>query len=289
MATILKGSDIRPQRRVRSAVVAPGGHRKSWLSLCLPEEWGEIIYIAADLNSQNLSSILEEDIDRLHVVVPDGKAQRDPQGKITKTDWISEMYEMAQREWVKDFPKAGVIVWDHWTQTAEEVLRENAVKNYFSDKGPVQGSNVPTVNQAQKFASPQPGDYNMAQQSVLMATEWFVRQPLHVVGIYQEGQSEASARNGEGLLYGPQTIGQKGPRQIPNKYDSVFYLTIDQGKGTTNTGNTVVHIIPEEYHTARLNTVRIGEVPPTKVLGKDPKERRDFWRWVLEMGSSVGA
>ena len=123
----------------------------------------------------------------------------------------------------------------------------------------------------------------MVQQAMLQIVEWTVRIPMHVICLFQQAMSESSARTGEGLLFGPATVGTRGPRQIPNKFGAVFYLTIDQGPKSGNSGDTVVHLIPEEYHVAGLKSVELDKIPAVKKIGKSPEDARNFWRWVLEM------
>lgn len=216
--------------RLSTAITSLSGGGKTTFALCQPEEHGEIIYVAADPTSRRLKSVPHEVKDRIHVVTPDGNVQRNAKGEIESTGWLKEAFEIAQKDWKALYPRAGVFVWDTGTETAEEIMRESSVKNWFSEKGPVTGSNNPKIDQAQKYALPQPGDYNMAQQSWILVQNWILAQDMHVIVLFQEGVSDPDPKTGQGLLFGPQTVGGKGPRQVPQKFDENFSIMLDIGK-----------------------------------------------------------
>lgn len=241
----------------------------------LASAWdGNVVYIAAEAASQRLATWFGPKPPG-KVIIPDGNW--DP--KTGKLDWRRETFALAQRDWGAEGYDA--VIWDTWTSTQEELLRENSRKNWFSEKGPVTGSSDPKVDEDKKYAQPQQGDYMMAQQLGLQALEFLIKQRCSVIVLCYEGLSEADPGKGEMLLFGPQTVGSKGPRQLPHRFDATLWVTRERGTDNPE-GHLKVHMKTTEKHVAGVKTRHPDLVPPFKLL-KDAKECQEFWSWMKSL------
>lgn len=231
-------------------------------------------YIAAESASQRLATWFGKNPPK-KVIIPDGNW--DP--KTGKLDWRRETFSLAQRDWAAE--GYDVLIWDTWSSTNEELLRESARKNWFSEKGPVTGSHDPKIDEDKKYAQPQQGDYMMAQQLGLQAIEFLIKQRTSVIITCYEGLSEPDPGRGQLLLFGPQTVGSKGPRQLPHRFDATLWLAREKDADNPK-GDLKVHMRTTDKHVCGVKTRRVGEVPPFKIL-RDEGECREFWQWLLSL------
>ena len=270
----LKPADLGPLG-TRWTVVEYGlaGVGKSLLASAHPSP--NKVLIAAEPSAQRLTSWVGPP--PVHIVIPDGNWN-----PVTKTlDWRRETFALCQRDWAAEFGPDVVVIWDGWTNTNTELLHESARKNWFSEKKPVSGPQDPKTEEASKYAQPQPGDYNMAQQLGLQAIEFLIKQPISVIVVTHECLAEADAAKGNLALYGPQTVGQKGPRQFPHRFDACLWMTREKASDNPD-AHVKVHFKTTEKHVARINTPKPELVPEFKYL-KTPAEATALWEWMMTL------
>lgn len=276
---------------LRCSITALGGHGKTTLAVTVPDEWGRIGYIMADGTSKRFASIPYDIRPRLVPIDLDGMATRDEEGVVTSTSWLKEAFLVAQTDWRAKYPDMGVIVWDTVTQTAREILRESARKNWFSSKGPTtgprdkSGENIASMEEAQKYAQPQEGDFGVAQQSIVLVQEWFVKQPMHVIALFQEGFASPDAKTGEGALYGPDVMGQKGPRIMPQVYDENLAIVFEKNRAT-GTYERKIQVMPAGARNTQVKKPLGAYVQFPSALMDAPSTVegiKDFWRMLEEI------
>ena len=300
------GEDIPVEQKVKAILYGIGSCGKSPTSTRLPIEWGTGILIAADKTSARMKSVLPEDMKRLLRITPNGYERRrgdDPKyngaepDEIVGIDWKDEAYDLAQRDWkqwlmrqpdprLHEFAeKLGFIIWDGLDGTGENMLAENAKKNYFSEKGPSSGPSNPQLDIGKKVKLPQQGDYLMVGSEMCEIVRWLVDQPYHVIVTTQEAiQEQESAKHRE-LLFGPMHVGRAGPRQLPKYFDVTLYLNKEKTKENPS-GYIRVQLAPDASRVCGFKTSQVQKAldAPYKILTPDPASTRAFWTWIDQVG-----
>lgn len=257
---------------------------------------GKFIYVAADKTSPSLASVHPDDRDRAIVVIPDGNVKRGPGGSLV-TDWRKEMAQICQTPWKEKYPDAVAIVYDAVTPHAESILSENFKMGYFNPEGPQSGMVDPsgkTKGEYQRTIAQikeeivklgDRGDYRMVQAFVNEQLDWLkdINSNMHVFCVFHTcmGDKEGSA----GVIFGPSTVGGKGPRQVPQKFGTVLWLEREDGaRGPA--GHVRIALRTLDKHIAKVATYRMTDVPEAKWIPPDPNEYRNFWLWLQEIQSS---
>ncbi len=300
---------------IRACLYGIGSSCKTSFGTRLPEEWGYGIYIAADTTSPRLKSILPADRKRLFVVIPNGDMIRagdnDPtalnKDEVIHMDWKTEAYNIAQRNWPRWIKEHGVtsgqfktqdeadafadgmtpgfVIWDGGTGTGDKLLAENARKNYFSEKGPSTGSPHESLEVGTKWKLPQTGDYLMVGSECLEIIEWNNLQPHHVIMCFQEAIQQTDTVKFRDTLFGPCHVGRAGPRQIPNRFDAILYMSREESDENPE-GLLRVQMRQANYHVAGIKTADMAaDIPVYRLIEKDPQVTRDFWRWLERLGN----
>ena len=288
-------SNDRPlEPRIQAALYGLGGSRKTFTSMHLPltgKTWehegkpGKIIYIAADKTSPKLDSISIEDRKRVLMYVPNGNQTVDKDGNL-KTDWKVEMARLCQTTWIDKHPEAIAIVYDTVTASSVKLLHENAKMAYFSDKGARSGPSALDHRISQEkesmFKVGQEGDYNMVQQTTIQNLDWLItlnESSLHIICLFHECLSKQ--KDGLPQVYGPASVGQMGPRQIPQLFGTNLWLEVESGElDPKQKGSTRVSMIDSQKHISNVKCSDPSLVPEHKFIGKNPQECRDMWTWI---------
>lgn len=292
-----------------------GGAGKTTTVTTVPDEWGTGVYIASDVTSPRLRSVPLETRKRIFRIVPTGYTQykRDqPNYKgedgdtIIMTSWKEEAYDFSQRDWprwlkkqadaIQDKEKSiaaaaaaeriGWYVWDGMTGTGDELLREFAKKHYFTKEGgPTAGPKATEIDYGRKWAQPDKGDFQMVQATCNELIEHWHDQPGHTIITYQESVQLAEAAKQRYLLFGPCTVGQAGPRQVPNRADINLYLTRERDDRNPH-GHILVQLVQSDNHVAGIksNNVPVAIKETHKLLDPNPETTKNFWRWIQKLG-----
>lgn len=290
MAKMIQGSKITPGR-ITSCVFGLTGSAKSTLTGHLPGT-GPIVLLGYDQNAPLLDSIAIAERSRFVVYVPDGNAQETPQGELV-TNWELEASRLCQKDWAKEHPGAEAIVLDAASTLSYKLLYETA-KEHPVDPGKKQMTTGETYtigrpkpdDKESKVTNPQLGDYGLAQLQIRQLLEWLiVRNPtLDVHVIFHEGMCQADKESGLGLVFGPEIAGNKGPRMIPQLFNTVLWLERER-KDKAHLGEIRVSLQDTDMHVSHVKTPRPSEVPVAKWLKPDPGEIKDFWVWVKGLKS----
>lgn len=124
MALTLFNAQDRSQKRERIIIYSDPGLGKSRLMLSLTERYGNILYYAADDNSEFLDSISEEKRKRVFVVKPTGDDAIVNFQEFCEHDWAAE--EGRELPDGRVIPKFGTIVVDTYTAITERTLQATA-------------------------------------------------------------------------------------------------------------------------------------------------------------------
>lgn len=290
MAKHLQGSRIKPGR-VTSAVYGLTGAGKSSLTGHLLGK-GRIILLAYDTNAPELDSIAVAERSRFEVFVPDGGVVAVGEGEL-KTDWQKEAARLCQTQWSKEFPDAEAIIMDAGSTLSWKLLSETA-KTHAVEPGKKQMTTGETFtigrpepqDKESKVTNPQLADYGLAQQQIRQMIEWLITRNLdldiHV--IFHEGMCPADPKEGLGLVFGPEVAGSKGPRLIPQLFNTVLWLERER-KDKPNLGKMRISMQDTDLHVCHIKTPRPKEVPQAKWLDPDPDQFKEFWTWVKGLKS----
>lgn len=289
------------------AVHSVSGQGKTSALTALPREgptWtapdgspGKFVYIAADKTSPSLASIHPDDRKRAIVVIPDGNVRADAKTGQLKTDWRKEMAQICQTPWKQKYPDAVAIVYDAVTPHAENILSENFKMGFFNPEGPQSGMVDPSGKTKGEYQRQietvkeeitklgDRGDYRMVQSFVNEQLDWLkdMNSDLHVLCGFHTclGDKEGSA----GVIFGPATVGGKGPRQVPQKFGTVLWLEKEEGtRGPA--GHVRIALRTMDKHLAKVATYRMTDIPDAKWIAPDHDEYRKFWLWLQGVVSS---
>lgn len=282
-----------PNGRLTVCIYGLTGSGKSTLSGHLPGD-GRIILLAFDQNAPGLDSIASAERSRFRgaIYVPDGNAKEGPDGELI-TDWELEASRLFQKDWKKEFPDAQAIIVDAVSTLAYKLLYETA-KEHPVEPGKKQlttgetytsGRPKPTDKES-KITNPQLADYGLSQQQVRQLLEWLiVRNPeLDIFCLFHEGVASPDPKEGLGLVFGPEIAGSKGPRLIPQLFNTVIWLEQER-RDKSNIGKVCVHLRDRDNHVAHIKTPKYSEVPEVKHISGDPAEIKEFWTWIKNLKS----
>lgn len=256
---------------LRVALNGPGGSGKTATSLLLPDEMGKIAYIASDPNAPSMDSVPSSMLNRMIVLEPDGKPT-----------FYDEAITIATMDFSKIDPEIGTLVWDTATETSIAFLFEVARKHIFSDKQATIGivGKDPNNPLPTHYAQPDRADYMIAQGQTLALLQFLNQQPLHVICLFQQGESQPVSGSREGLLIGPAMAGSKGPRTIPQRFP--MNLSIERGKTQKNPkGGVRVRLEPEGVYQAGYKG-QAGSLPSEVILDETKLDQTSaFWDLLL--------
>jgi len=204
------------------------GKTRTATSIPWGDYWGEeAMYVAIDEGSDDLerSSVLVANRDRLNIIRPAGTLKKVKQKdgteiEVFQYDPHKESFAIASRNWKKEFPKAGVLIWDTMTTTAQDILRAYADSGAFQGSKGDQHISVGEAGTPDYVANPMPGDYSLAQQATLKLLGFLFKQPMHVIVLFHIASLEADG--GQVLNFGPATVGQAAIRQVAGKFDNLL-------------------------------------------------------------------
>jgi hypothetical protein len=267
------------------------GATKSYLTGHLPGT-GKIALLGYDQNAPGLDSIAVAERSRFEVLIPDGNAQEGPNGEIL-TDWEHEASRLFQKDWAKEIPGVEAIIVDAASTLSYKLLYETA-KEHPVDPGKKQmttgetytiGRPKPTDKES-KVTNPQLGDYGLAQLQIRQLLEWLIvrNTTLDIHVIFHEGMCQADKDSGLGLVFGPEIAGSKGPRMIPQLFNTVLWLERER-KDKAHLGETRIALQDTDMHVSHVKTPRPKEVPVCKWIKPEVSEAKEFWSWVKGLKS----
>jgi hypothetical protein len=229
----LAESTFATYRRVGLEAEPKTGKTRFATSLPWGEDWGEkAIYVGWDESSRDLnaSPILAHNVDRLIGVYPE-------EGLSVHKEAVA----IASRDWKKEYPEAGTMIWDTLTTTGINLLHEYANSGAFSDKQISVGSKATK----DYIAEPMMGDYKVAQGAIMEILRQLFKQKLHLIVLFH---IEPDGDEGTGA-YGPATVGRASIKRVAAMFDNLFRIEakdkIIQGSSPPRTETKLI------LHTAR--------------------------------------
>lgn len=279
--------------RITACIYGLTGSGKSTLSGHLPGD-GRIILFGYDQNAPGLDSIASAERPRFRgsIFVPDGNAKESDAGELN-TDWELEASRLFQKNWKAEFPDAQAIIVDAVSTLAYKLLYETAKehpvepgkKQLTTGETYVSGRPKPQDKES-KITNPQLADYGLAQQQVRQLLEWLiVRNPeLDIFCLFHEGVATPDPKEGLGLVFGPEIAGSKGPRLIPQLFNTVLWLEQER-KHAEHKGKVRIQLRDRDNHIAHIKTPKYSEVPNEKWTSGDPAEIKEFWTWIKGLKS----
>jgi len=259
---ILERASHAPNERV--CVYGPPKTGKSRLATSVPtgrdSPWGEkVLYVCADAGSDNLRPVMTKYRGDIVPIVMEGK------------DLLEESVEIATKDWKKEVPGAGTLVWDTMTETSKQLLQQYANSGVFSDNHAVQVGKRGTKSW---HTSPMQGDYGAAQNSVGYILEHLWTQPLNIIVLFHQRWIEPKKNSADGLMGGPEICGREGVRWIPGKFDNVF-RTERVNSGPASEAKFIVHTTQRGiWHAGYRSNKASGGLPGAVQLQPDPGH---FW------------
>lgn len=198
-------------RYERIVIYGGPGIGKSRLGLSLTPRFGEIVYYAADDSSKFLSSISMDKWDRIHVIEQD-----------ENDDPLVNFSEFCQHDWKSEFPNAGTVIVDTYTQVLMNAIqysaKTGAVTNepHYKIGDPTKGGHV----------LPNRGDYNGVQglsRSYIDDIFKFQNQ-MHIIFIMHEDVKQVE---GVDVTGGPSHPGRQMLSELPARFNTVIRLIRD--------------------------------------------------------------
>lgn len=276
------------QRRTPRRLIVYGrpGFGKSRLALALPdtEQWGDILYYAADEGSEDLASVLPQYVfhkdgsRRIHVLRPDD-------GEEGSDSPIMNFNEFAYRDWRKESytdPDTGkevslknvkTLVVDTFTKIAYDVIMWSAnsgavtQEKHFSVGDPKKGGQI----------LPNRGDYS----AVASVTRGFLnsiflhQKDMNIIFVMHE---EMDVIEGVGPQGGPAHPGRQMTEELPAKFPTVVRVDrrTEPGRGGKPSRKVVVAVTESsgQYLAKLRENGTTGNPMPEVVLDVDPI---NFW------------
>lgn len=212
---ILSSEDVRSSAR-KIAIYGDPKSGKTRLATSLPwgEYWGErAVYVAWDPGSEDLSSVLPENRDRLLVVTPEASAG-------AKFDPLEEATAIASRNWLAE-EGVRTLIWDTMTYTATDILSAVSALGLYGS-----GVSVGSRKSGSFVPQPQMGDYRTAQACVMHTLDFlFGQSGLNVIVLFHSVMTDPEGGGGE-TIGGPATVGKAGIRPISGLFDNLFRVAI---------------------------------------------------------------
>lgn len=244
------------------------GFGKTRFVTSLPtEKYGDIVYYAADENSELLGSVLkkyrvnEDGSRRIHVLKPD---REDPIGNFT---------EFCIHDWKAEFPKAKTLIVDTYSKVMFDAIMFAANRGFMNQEKHYQFG-VP--NRPGSQAIPNRNDY----QGIQGASRGFLdmifhhQKDMHIIFVHHEDITQVE---GVGAVGGPSHPGRTMTLELPAKFDTVIRLTREPQIAPDGTVRLVVvaNTASNGQYIAKIRENGVDGNPlPQVVLGRDPI---NFW------------
>jgi hypothetical protein len=252
------------QHPERIGIYGRAGIGKSRAALMLPktDKWGEIIYYAADDNSELLQSIPADSRERVHVIKPRGD------------DHLVNFQQFCMTPWDVKFPNAKTLVVDTFSVMAFRVIQQIANKGYITREehyqigDPLNGG----------FALPSRSDY----QAIDSACKGFLdmlydkQRNKNIILVFHEDSKEISKNV---FVGGPAVPGRRMLEDIPASLNTVVRLIRENGivPGKQEVVSQVVAITANNgYYIAKLREADIENGNP---LGRVVLDRNPINWW----------
>lgn len=181
------------------------------------EPWGDrALYIAWDPGAANLRSIMPADREHLTVIEP--KAQRKGQ----KWDPWFVACTLATQAYPDE---VRTIIWDTVTQTAKDVLAQQAEMRRF----PNESVTIGTPGKPDYMVIPARGDYHAVNQSMLRLMQFLFDRPQNLIVVCHEEWDKPDDGSTE-AVGGPLLAGKGSVRLLSGLFDTVIHTGGRRGK-----------------------------------------------------------
>lgn len=259
---IIPAAEAAAGSKERVIIYGRAGIGKSRLGGSVPEDWGKILYYAADTNSEFLSSISAKKRERFIVVKPEGD------------DPTVNFMEFCIRDWTKVDPEIGVIIVDTYTKVAMDTI------SYAANSGTMDREKHYIIGDPKRGgqAIPNRGDY----QAIESLSKGFLEQLFqhqkdkHIIFICHE---DVKIVEGVSSVGGPAHPGRAMTEYLPAQFNTVIRLIREPVlvPGESSPRDTVVAITENDgKYIAKVRTDdELSPNPLAKVyLDRDPSS---FW------------
>lgn len=246
-----------------------------------PEVWGEkALYFAWDAGADSLSSVRLEDRKHLITVVPEMTEIKRGKETILTFNPHQEAHFMATKDWRKEFPNVGTIIWDTATDTAEKLLRAYANSGVFSGGSNDKHITAGTRGEDDFLAFPMQGDYATAGISILQILDNLFNQPMNIIVICHADISNPNPEVSANTFGGPATVGTKSIARIAAKFDNLFRTERKAAKPPAKGSEYMVYTEGRGIWLGGMRTPDARNPLPEFVFGSTEKDvdSADFWR-----------
>lgn len=249
--------------------------------------WGErAAYVAWDVSSSELGSVLPENRDRLLVITPEAKEIEDPKTKERKLvyDPYEEAVRIARHNWAED--GCGTLIWDTMTKTSWEILSAVAKgKDMTVSKGYASPLTIGDRKSDAFLAQPAPADYGIAQQAVFDILEFLNHQPINVIVLCHSVDDDNQGKGD--MIGGPATVGRATIKALAGYFNNLFRVTIQSTKVPGSNPpkydrKRVVQTEPQSYWMAGFNQPNEKNPIGTYDL-EGPGRCRRFWELITDV------
>lgn len=227
MRVVTDTSGLSNRRRI--ALYGEPKFGKTRLATSLPwgDHWGErAVYVGWDEGAAELASVLPANRERLIQVYPEPVEKKNRDGSTTLVlDPHKEAIQIASRNWKKDYPEVGTIIWDTMTSTSQDLLSAYADTGAFSEDGHVSVGEKGTPTY---MAQAMQGDYGLAQRATLHILKFLFNQPLNVIVLFHVGETEGNSGR---MVIGPATVGRAGIEPVSQRFDNLFRVEARETMG----------------------------------------------------------
>jgi hypothetical protein len=241
----------------RIIIYGRAGIGKTRLALSLPPRYGDIIYYAADTNTEFLSSISPEKRNRVIVVKPEAGTP------------IENFMEFCIRDWSTLYPNARTIVVDTFSKIALDCITQSAnsgsmdrEKHYVIGDPTKGGQAIPNRGDYQAIESLSRGFLNMLFEK---------QKKYHIVFVCHE---DVKVVEGVQATGGPAHPGRAMLEYLPAQFNTVIRLIRDEVLTPDNTVESVVVAVTENDGRFIAKVRTADEVNPNPigrvVLDRDP-------------------
>jgi len=256
--------EVVAKRRDLILVYTDAGGGKTRLVTSLTERFGNIVYFALDEGSEGLDSVLEKYRSRIHVVRP------------SWDDPFVDAAEIASRNWKKEFPGAGTLVLDTFSNLTWKLLAHCTNKGMFSKNHVEIGAGT-----LLKQALPDRGDYGGTHAIIRnFVTQIFNQQKdMNIIFVCHADLPDRD-ETGNAIPGGPATVGKAMTAWLPARFKTVIRIdkevknSIINGQVQQET-KLVARTAPHGSWIARINEPsEKGNPIPAVPLNIDPI---NFW------------
>jgi hypothetical protein len=276
------------KHRVLIYGVPKGGKTRLATSLDWADEetWGKkALYFAWDAGSESLSSVRKADREHLIVVTPEPKVKRIGKEEYLEMNPHEEAHLMATRDWKKELPDVGTIIWDTYTDTAVKLLRGYANAGALSGAKGDQHISVGTKGGDDYMAFPMIGDYAMTGLNLSQILDSLFEQPLNIIVICHADISNPNPEVSNVTFGGPATVGQKAIATIAGKFDNLFRTDKRTAKAPAKGVEYMVYTEGRGIWLGGMRTSDNCNPLPEFSLGSSERvvDGADFWRKFTEI------